>query len=126
MAEKKIFVGGEFLITEVTPDQVFTPEDYTEEHRMIYDTAKDFVIKEVDPIREKIEAKDTEAIMGVLAKAGELGFLATDIPEEYGGLGLDKVSTTVVTEALGATGSFTAVFWCPHRHRDPAHCLFWQ
>jgi len=110
MAEKKIFVGGEFLITEVTPDQVFTPEDYTEEHRMIYETAKDFVAKEIDPIREKIEAKDTDAIMGVLAKAGELGLLATDIPEEYGGLELDKVSTTVVTEALGATGSFTAVF----------------
>ena len=99
MAEKKIFVGGEFLITEVMPDQVFTPEDYTEEHRMIYETAKDFVVKEIDPIREKIEAKDTDAIMGVLAKAGELGLLATDIPEAYGGLGLDKVSTTVVTEA---------------------------
>ena len=110
MTEKKVFVGGEFLITDVMPDQVFAPEDFTEEHRMIYETALDFSKKEYVPNRDKIEEKDEDTVRRILAKAGELGLLATDIPEAYGGLGLDKVSTTVVTEGTGATGSFTAIY----------------
>ena len=110
MADKKIFAGGEFLITDASPEQVFTPEDFTEEHRMIYETTKDFVNRETLPNQDKIEAKDKDVVLGILAKAGELGLLATDIPEKYGGLGLDKVSTTVVTEATGTTGSFTAIY----------------
>jgi alkylation response protein AidB-like acyl-CoA dehydrogenase len=110
MADKKIFVGGEFLITDVSPEQVFTPEDFTEEHRMIYETTKDFVAKEILPILHKIDAMDEEVVLGILAKAGELGLIATDVPEEHGGLGLDKVSTTVVTEATGNTASFTAIY----------------
>ena len=110
MTDKKIFAGGEFLITEVSPEQVFTPEDFTEEHRMIYETTKDFVNKEILPVLHKIEAMDQDTVLGILAKAGELGLIATDVPEEYGGLGLDKVSTTVVTEATGGTASFTAVY----------------
>lgn len=110
MAEKKIFVGGEFLITDVMPDHVFTPEDFTEEHRMIYETALDFSSKEYRPNREKVEQKDDGTILSLVAKAGELGLLGTDVPEDCGGLGLDKVSTTVVAEATGATGSFTAVY----------------
>jgi alkylation response protein AidB-like acyl-CoA dehydrogenase len=109
MADKKIFAGGEFLITEVAPEQVFTPEDFTEEHRMIYETTKDFVNKEVLPNLDKIEEKDQDLVLGILAKAGELGLNGTDVPEEYGGLGLDKVSTTVVAEAMGAIGSFTTI-----------------
>jgi alkylation response protein AidB-like acyl-CoA dehydrogenase len=110
MTDRKIFAGGEFLITEVTPEQVFTPEDFTEEHRMIYETAKDFVNREFVPNRDKIEEKDTDVILSLLTKAGELGLLATDVPEEYGGLGLDKVSTTVVAEATAPTGSFAPVY----------------
>ena len=109
MAEK-IFVGGEFLITEATPEEVFTPEDFTEEHRMIMDMAKDFVEKEVRPIDDQLEEKNKELTLSLLAKAGELGLLGTDVPEEYGGMGLDKVSTTVVTEALGTAGSFAVVY----------------
>ena len=109
MADKKIFAGGEFLITDASPEQVFTPEDFKEEHRMIYETTKDFVNREILPNQDKIEEKDKDVVLGILAKAGELGLLATDIPEKYGGLGLDKVSTTVVTEATGTTGSFAAI-----------------
>ena len=109
MADKKIFVGGEFLITEVAPEQVFTPEDFTDEHRMIYETTKDFVNKEVLSNLDKIEEKDQDVVLGILAKAGELGLNGTDVPEEYGGLGLDKVSTTVVAEVMGACGSFTTI-----------------
>lgn len=110
MVDKRVFAGGEFLITDVGHEQVFTPEDFTEEHRMIYETTKDFVGKEILPILHKVDAMDRETILGILAKAGELGLLSTDVPEEYGGLGLDKVSTTVVTEATGITASFTAVY----------------
>ncbi|MES0351056.1 MAG: acyl-CoA dehydrogenase family protein, partial [Desulfobacteria bacterium] len=110
MADKKIFAGGEFLITDASPEQVFTPEDFTEEHRMIYETTKDFVNRETLPNQDKIEEKDKDVVLSILAKAGELGLIATDIPEQYGGLGLDKVSTTVVTEATGTTGSFTAIY----------------
>ena len=110
MAEERIFVGGEFLINDATPEDVFTPEDFSDEHRMIMDMAKDFVEKEIRPIDDKLEEKNRELTLSLLAKAGELGLLGTDIPEEYGGMGLDKVSTTVVTEALGTAGSFAVVY----------------
>ena len=110
MAEKKIFAGGEFLITDATPEDVFTPEDFTDEHRMIMDMAKDFMEKEIRPVDDQLEEKNKELTLSILAKAGELGLLGTDVPEEYGGMGLDKVSTTVVTEALGTAGSFAVVY----------------
>ncbi len=110
MADRKIFTGGEFLITDVAPEDVFTPEDFTDEHRMIFETAKGFISKEVHPNVDRVEEKDHELVLGLLAKAGELGLLGTDIPEEYGGLGLDKVSTTVVGEAMGMAGSFNVVY----------------
>ena len=110
MGERKIFAGGEFLITDVAPEDVFTPEDFTEEHKMILETTKDFVTKDVLPNIDRLEEKDHDLVRDLLEKAGELGLLSTDIPEEYGGLGLDKVSTTIVAEALGDAGSFAAVY----------------
>ena len=109
MAEK-IFKGGEFLITDVAPAEVFTPEDFSDEHKMIYETAKDFVAKEIQPNIDRLEEKDHELVLSLLAKAGELGLLGTDVPEAYGGLGLDKVSSTVVGETMGTAGSFTVVY----------------
>lgn len=107
---EKIFAGGEFLITDVKPDEVFTPEDFSDEHKMIYETAKDFVAKEIEPHIEELEEKNPELVMSLLGKAGELGLISTDIPEEYGGLGLDKVSTTIVGELMGTAGSFSVVY----------------
>ena len=110
MAERKIFGGGEFLITDTAPEDVFTPEDFSDEHKMILETARDFVAKEIHPHMERLENKDSEFIYGILHKSGELGLLGTDVPEEYGGLGLDKVSTTVVGEAIGCAGSFSSIY----------------
>jgi len=110
MADRRIFAGGEFLITDVAPEDMFTPEDFTDEHKMIFETARNFVIKDIHPVADRIEEKDHDAVLQVLAKAGELGLLGTDVPEEYGGLGLDKVSTTVVGEAMGTAGSFNVVY----------------
>ncbi len=109
MAENRISAGGEFIITDLVPEEVFTPEDLTEEHKMILETARDFVIREIQPYRQKFDEKDKEWTLGLLAKAGELGLLGTDIPEKYGGLGLDKVSTTVVTEAMAPSGPYCVV-----------------
>jgi len=110
MADKRIFAGGEFLITDVAPEDVFTPEDFTDEHKMIYETGSDFIEKEIMPIVDKLEEKDHDLVLKLLGKAGELGLLGTDVQEEHGGLGLDKVSTTIVAEVMGPAGSFSVVY----------------
>ena len=110
MGDNRIFAGGEFLITDVAPKEVFTPEDFTDEHSMILETAKDFVEKEIYPNIDKLEEKDHELVLSLLGKAGELGLLGTDVPEDCGGLGLDKVSTTIVAEAMGTAAAFGVVY----------------
>ncbi|HUI28757.1 MAG TPA: acyl-CoA dehydrogenase family protein [Candidatus Acidoferrales bacterium] len=98
--------GGSFLIEETKPEEVFTPEDFTEQHKMIADTTRDFVDNEVMPNLGKLEELDYDLTVKLLRKAGEIGLLSVDIPEEYGGLGLDKTSSMLVAENLGKTGSF--------------------
>jgi len=110
MADNSIPKGGAFLLQPGSLDACFTPEDLSEEHRMMLQTTKDFVAKEVDPNIEKIEAKDAEFVKALLANAGELGLLGTDVPEEFGGMGLDKMSTCIVTDAMGNAASFAVAF----------------
>lgn len=98
------------MIGDVSFEEIFTPEDFTDEHRMIQETANDFIFKEVLPKLDKLEEKDYDLARSLLAKSGELGLLGTDIPEEYEGLGLDKVSTTIVIEAMGGKGPFSIIF----------------
>ncbi|MBF0526818.1 MAG: acyl-CoA dehydrogenase family protein, partial [Deltaproteobacteria bacterium] len=101
-----VIKGGAFLIEDRTPEEFFTPEDFTGEHKMILNTALAFVKKEVWPRISDIEAKTEGVSKHLLAVAGELGLNGTDIPEAYGGLGLDKISTAVVTEAMGGAAAF--------------------
>jgi len=105
MSEKKIPLGGEFLLIPGEAEHCFVPEEFSDEHRMIYKTAADFIVGEIRPNDEKIEKKDHDTVKKLMAAAGELGLLGTDVPEAYGGLGLDKISTAVVTEAFGFAGS---------------------
>lgn len=105
MSEKNIPLGGEFLLIPGDPEHCFVPEEFSEEHRMIYKTSIDFIQGEIWPNDAKIEKKDHEVVKKLMAEAGELGLLGTDIPEEFGGLGLDKASTALVTEAFGTAGS---------------------
>ncbi|MCL5267129.1 MAG: acyl-CoA dehydrogenase family protein [Bacteroidetes bacterium] len=98
--------GGSFLIEETKPEEVFTPEDFNEQHKMIADTTRDFVDHEVMPNVDKIEELNYELSVKLLRKAGEIGLLSIDIPEEYGGLGLDKTSSMLVAENLGKAGAF--------------------
>ncbi len=98
--------GGEFLLREFTPHEIFTPEDFTETHRMIAKTTEDFVNGEVMPHVHEIDEMKHELNVALLRKAGELGLNAIDIPEEYGGLGLDKTSSMIVAEKIGPTGAW--------------------
>lgn len=102
--------GGSFLIEARRPDEVFTPEDLNEEQRQVAATAAEFAREEILPQAEAIEAKQPGAMAGVLRKAGELGFTAVDIPEEYGGMGMDQVSSTLITDHLSVLASFSAAF----------------
>jgi alkylation response protein AidB-like acyl-CoA dehydrogenase len=104
--EKKIVVGGSFLIEERTPEETFTPEDFTEEHRMIADTARQFMDNEVRPRTAELEKKDWKLARELVRKGAELGFIGATVAEEYGGLGLDQVSSCILGEALGRAASF--------------------
>ncbi len=102
--------GGSFLIEERRLEEVFTPEDFSEEQRMIGDTAAEFMEKEMVPRIPEILALKYETTRSLLRKAGELGLLGVEIPEEYGGLGLDKVSGCLVSEKSARDGSFAVAF----------------
>ncbi len=104
--EKKVYAGGSFLIEERTPEEVFTPEDFTDEHRMIAEAARDFMDNEVRPATERLEKHDWQLARELIRKAAEIGMVNVNIPEEYGGLGLDQTSGAVVGEYLGRSASF--------------------
>ncbi|WP_334076570.1 acyl-CoA dehydrogenase family protein [Paenibacillus sanfengchensis] len=103
-------LGGSFVIEEGDYRSVVTPEDFTEEQRMIADTTVQFVEGEIVPRDEEIENLDYGLTVELLRKAGDLGLLGADVPEAYGGLGLDKVSTTLINEKLTRGSSFALSF----------------
>src|SRR5512135_2540841 len=98
--------GGSFLVEDRTPGEVFTPEDLSDEQVMIGRTADDFMVQELVPRLPELLKLDYELNRALLRKAGELGLLGVEIPEEYGGLGLDKVSGCLVSEKAARDGSF--------------------
>jgi alkylation response protein AidB-like acyl-CoA dehydrogenase len=102
--------GGSFLLQTRTPEEVFTPEDLNEEQRQIGATAAKFAREEILPAAEAIEAKEPGVLRGLLEKAAELGFTAVDIPEEYGGVGMDKTTSTLVTDHSAVLASFSTAF----------------
>jgi alkylation response protein AidB-like acyl-CoA dehydrogenase len=104
--QKQIVKGGEFLIEERTPAEVFTPEDFTEEHRMIAETTRQFVDNEVSPHIDELEKHDWKLARELIKKAADLGLIGANIPEEYGGLGLDQTSGALVGENIGRSASF--------------------
>ena len=103
--------GGAFLVESIPPHGVFTPEDFNEEQRLVAKAVTEFVVGEVQPVAEDIEEKKEGLLPNLLRKAGELGFLSADIPEEYGGQDLDKVSSLLVWEKMAqGGGSFMSSF----------------
>lgn len=103
-AEANVYKGADFLVKSAGP--IFAPERFSDEHKMIAKTAKQFLEKEVHPHNERLESQDFELVQELFHKAGELGLLAHSIPEAYGGLGLDKISKGLVGEALGPAGGY--------------------
>jgi alkylation response protein AidB-like acyl-CoA dehydrogenase len=103
---RKHFKGGSFLIEHANPQDIFTPEDFTEEHLMIAQTTEEFVENEVMPRVDEIEHQKLDVTVELLRKAGDMGLLSVEIPEKFGGLGLDKMSVMLVTEKMTAYGSF--------------------
>ena len=101
--------GGAWLIEEAT-EPIFTPERLSDEHRLIKQTADEFVDTEVRPALERLEQKDWALVRTLIRRSGELGLLGTDVPEALGGVELDKVSAIVVGESVGHTASFATTF----------------
>ncbi len=104
--QRQIIKGGAFLIEERTPEEIFTPEDFTEEHRMIAETTRQFVDQEVMPRVDELEKHDWKLARELVKKAADLGLIGANIPEEYGGLGLDQTSSALVGENIGRSASF--------------------
>ena len=102
--------GGAFLITDAAPADCFFPEDFTDEHRQIAQTTLDFATNEVVPASNAIEAKDFAVTRRLLREASDLGLTSVDIPEQYGGLEMDKISSAIVAENIAQQGSFCVIF----------------
>ncbi|KGR82636.1 acyl-CoA dehydrogenase family protein [Lysinibacillus odysseyi] len=102
-----IIKGGGFLIEDVDINRVITPEDFTDEQKMIAQTTADYVQNEVLPVVENLENHEFEHSVRLLKKAGELGLLAADVPGEYEGLGLDKISSALIAEKMSPAGGFS-------------------
>src|SRR5580700_4169200 len=105
--------GGSFLLETRQPSEVFTPEDFTEQHRLIGQTAEEFAVKEILPNAEKIEHKDFSVTRDLLKKAGELGLTSVEIPEAYGGLEMDKVTAAIIASQIAKYAGF-ATTWGGH------------
>ncbi len=107
---KKIQKGGEYLVTEVDCNDIFTPEDFTAEQKQIGETTEQFVENEILPHLEEIDKQNFELVVEGLQKAAELGLSMIDAPEEYGGLELDKATSMLVSEKIAAAGSFSVAY----------------
>ncbi|WP_175640552.1 acyl-CoA dehydrogenase family protein [Metabacillus schmidteae] len=109
-ATNSVIKGGSFLIEDISYDRMFTPEDFTDEQKLIAKTTEDFTVNEVLPHLDDIENHQFEKSVNLLKQAGELGLLGADVPEEYGGFGLDKISSALITEKISRAGSFSLSF----------------
>lgn len=103
--------GGQFLVKETLSENIFTPEDFNDEQLMMKESVSEFIDKEVWPYKDRFEKKDYAFTEEIMRKAGELGFLGVAVPEEYGGLGMDFISTLLVCDYFsGASGSLSTAF----------------
>jgi alkylation response protein AidB-like acyl-CoA dehydrogenase len=114
MEQSKLLKSGEFLITEIESKDIFIPEEFNEEQKMIAQTCQDFLETEVYPNVDKVDKQDRELMKSMLKKSGELGLMGISIPEEYGGFGQSFVTQMLAAETIGAGYSFSVAFM--------AHC----
>jgi alkylation response protein AidB-like acyl-CoA dehydrogenase len=109
--EKEITRGGEFVVKETQSENIFTPEDFSDEQKMMRDAVKEFADREIWSKKEEFEKKNFQLTLDVMKKAGELGFLGVGVPEKYGGLGMSFTSTMLVCDYIsGSSGSTSTAF----------------
>lgn len=113
LVQKSVLKGGEFIVKDAQPEDIFIPEEFNEEQLMIRDTVRDFVNTEILPNAARIEKQEEGLTVGVLEKLAELGLLGSHMPQEYGGLEMDTNTNTLISEAFGPSGSIT-VSWAAH------------
>ncbi|MET0960788.1 MAG: acyl-CoA dehydrogenase family protein [Psychrobacillus psychrotolerans] len=104
---KEAIKGGAFLVEDLDASRVFTPEDFNDEQKMIAKTTEEYVKNSVLPVVENLEHHEFEHSVRLLKEAGDLGLLAADIPEEYGGIGLDKISSALISEKMSVAGGYS-------------------
>ena len=110
--DRRILKGGEYLVTDVACEEIFTPEEFTDEQKQIGETTEQFVTNEILPHLEEIDNQNFDLVVEGMSKCGELGLLMLDAPEEYGGLELDKATGMLVGEKIASSGSFSVAFAC--------------
>ena len=110
MSDNQPIKGGEFIIRDTAPKDIFTPEEFTEEHKMIASMCEDFIHQEIIPHLDRIDSLEEGLMPSLLKKAGELGLLGLSIPQEYGGMGVDFKTTLLATEYLGLGFSFSVAY----------------
>ena len=110
MSDNQPIKGGEFIIRDTAPKDIFTPEEFTEEHKMIASMCEDFILQEIIPHLDRIDSLEEGLMPSLLKKAGELGLLGLSVPEEYGGMGVDFKTTLLATEYLGLGFSFSVAY----------------
>ena len=106
----KRVTGGSFLIEDLTPEDIFTLEDLSPEQKQIADVASKFAEEKISPQVHEIEAKNWDVSRKLMRDLGDLGLLGIDVPEQYGGLDMDKITSTLVSQNLSASGSFSVTF----------------
>ena len=132
--------GGMFLIEPVGSTRVFSREDFSEEHREIDRLIRDFARNRILPVTREIEEFDKELSLKLLREMGELGFLGIDVPEEYGGMDLDKIASAILVEGLTEAESLSlgttvnvqtsigmlGIVWYGRRNKRPNTCPIWS
>ncbi len=113
LVQKSVLKGGEFIVKDAQPEDIFVPEEFNEEQLMIRDTVRDFLNTEVLPNAARIEKQEEGLTVSILEKLAELGLLGSHMPQEYGGLEMDTNTNTLISEAFGPSGSIT-VSWAAH------------
>jgi len=107
---KHVIKGGEFLVRETEAHEIFIPEEFTEEQRMMAQACQDFIDKEVHPHVEKMDKMEDDFMPKLVTKAGELGLLGISVPEEYGGLGMSFNASLLIADVVGSAGSFSTTY----------------
>src|SRR5690554_4000328 len=110
MSENKAIIGGEFIIRETKPEEIFIPEEWTEEQQMIAKMCDDFLAQEINPHLDRIDELEEGLMPSLLEKAGELGLLGLSVPQDLGGMEVDFKTTLLATERLGAGFSFSVAY----------------